>query len=482
MENLETDSKFLKKAMIVNIVGTILKVCGPLLTFVMARVFGAAEFGIFVSAQTLLLTIAHSATLGLDKGLYWYLPKNKLDGRAHYDGIMESFWVSAAIALFCTAVIFVGSFTPYISKEFPWYALSLLFYVGSYVFSTASEGNRRPQNAVFVNSFLTVTLAPATSIALHFLKVPHALPLGLLVGQMAGFVVNFVLLRRQFPDMPLRPHKSVSWMLLRYSLPLGMDEFVSSFMIRSSLWLVMLFLGPEKAGAYGIMVTISNALQTIRVGFTPILTPVVAGMNKERLKTDLKPVYSYCVFMVTFIQLLIGFFIVLFPDLILGIAGKDFVVQPETLGVLLLVHLVAGFGGMSLVVLNGMGKSLYTLILDIVLLGVTLASGYVLIPAFGLVGAALSMLCYNIVAIISNNVYLLKMGLQPYSLRLLSQVGWIIALIAFYIALNMQVFTLTLVEKAVVYVAIVAALLAYGLVVKKKMEKDRNAVSAGKSK
>ena len=60
MENLETDSKFLKKAMIVNVVGTILKVCGPLLTFVMARIFGAAEFGIFVSAQTLLLTIAHS--------------------------------------------------------------------------------------------------------------------------------------------------------------------------------------------------------------------------------------------------------------------------------------------------------------------------------------------------------------------------------------------------------------------------------------
>lgn len=478
MGNLETDSKFLKKAMIVNIVGAVLKVCGPLLTFVMARVFGAAEFGIFVSAQTLLLTIAHSSTLGLDKGLYWYLPQNKLNGRVAYDGIMESFWISAAIAIFCTAVIFVGSFTPYISAELPWYGLSLLFYVGCYVFSTASEGNRRPQNAIFVNSFLTVSLAPATSIALHYMGIPHALPLGLLVGQMVGFVVNFVLLRRQFPDMPLRPHKLVSGVLLKYSLPLGVDEFVSSFLIRSSLWLVMLFLGPEKAGAYGIMVTISNALQTIRVGFTPILTPVVAGMDKGRLHTDLKPVYSYCVFMVTFIQLVIGFFIVLFPDLILGIAGKDFIVQPETLGVLLLVHLLAGFGGMSLVVLNGMGKSLYTLILDIGLLGVALLSGYFLIPAFGLVGAALSMLCYNVVAIICNNVYLLKMGLQPYSLRLLSQVAWIVALIAFYMALNMQVIVLTFVQKAVAYVLIIAALGAYGLVVKKKMEKDRNAVSA----
>lgn len=240
----------------------------------------------------------------------------------------------------------------------------------------------------------------------------------------------------------------------------------------------MLFLGPEKAGAYGIMVTISNALQTIRVGFTPILTPVVAGMDKGRLKTDLKPVYSYCVFMVTFIQLMIGFFIVLFPDLILGIAGKDFIVQPETLGILLLVHLVAGFGGMSYVVLNGMGKSLFSLIMDIVSLGVALISGYLLIPAFGLVGAALSMLCYNVFAIICNNAYLFKMRLQPYSIRLWSQVVWILLLIAFYIALNMQVFVLSMIEKAVVYVAIIALLGAYGLVVKKRMDKDRNAVSA----
>lgn len=480
MGNLETDSKFLKKAMIINVAGTILKVCGPLLTFVMARVFGAAEFGIFVSAQTLLLTIAHSATLGLDKGLYWYLPQNKLNNRKDHDGIMESFWISAAISVLCTAVIFAGSFTPYISKELPWYALSLLFYVGSYVFSTASEGNRRPQNAVFVNSFLTVTLAPAVSIALHFMDIPHALPLGLLAGQVVGFFVHFYLVRKQFPDMPLRPGKTVSGALLKYSLPLGFGEFVSSFLTRSSLWMVMLFLGPEKAGAYGIMVTISNALQTIRVGFTPILTPVVAGMDKGRLHTDLKPVYSYCVFMVTFIQLLIGFFIVLFPDLILGIAGKDFIVQPETLGILLLVHLVAGFGGMSIVVLNGMGKSLYSLIIDIVSLAVALVSGYILIPAFGLVGAALSMLTYNIVAIICNNIYLFKMGLRPYSIRLLPQVAWIMGLIAFYIVINIGIFTLDLWHKVGAYAVVLVLLGLYWMVAKKKLDNDRKQAEGAK--
>ncbi len=479
MTNLETDSKFLKKAMIVNIVGTILKVCGPLLTFVMARIFGAAEFGIFVSSQTLLLTIARTSTLGLDKGLYWYLPQNKLQGRAGHDGVVESFWTAVAVSLLCTIFIFIGSFTPLVSKELPWYALSLVFYAASYIFSNVSEGNRRPQNAVFINSFFVAVLSPASSIAMHFMGIPHALPLGLLIGQVCGFALHFILVRRQFPEMTLRIKKFVPKSLLLYSLPLGFDEFVSSFLIRSGLWMVMMFLGPEMAGAYGIMVTISNALQTIRVGFTPILTPVVAGMDKERLKTDLKPVYSYCVFMVTFIQLLIGFFIVLFPDLILSIAGKDFIVQPETLGILLLVHLVAGFGGMTLVVINGMGKSFYTLKMDTLSLIVALVSGYFLVNPeicnLGLVGAALSMLLYNVVAIIWNNVYLLKLGLRVYSSKLISQAIWIFVLIAFYILLNMQVFTLNYVEKGIAYAVVLAALGVYWKVMKKKMEADKNA-------
>jgi len=176
---------------------------------------------------------------------------------------------------------------------------------------------------------------------------------------------------------------------------------------------------------------------------------------------------------VTFIQLIIGFFIVLFPDLILSIAGKEFVVQPETLGVLLLVHLVAGFGGMSIVVINGMGKSLYSLKMNLVSLAVTLICGYFLIPAFELVGAALAMLCHNLVAIICNNIYLFRRGLWPYSSKLITQVFWILGLVVFYIVLNMNIFTLSMVDKIVVYVVILVLLGLYGILQKGRLERDR---------
>ena len=106
---------------------------------------------------------------------------------------------------------------------------------------------------------------------------------------------------------------------------------------------------------------------------------------------------------------------------------------------------------------------------------VALATGYFLIPAYGLVGAALSMLCYNIFAIVLNNGYLIKMGLWPYSSKLISQVVWILILIVFYIMLNMQVFTLTLLEKVFVYVGVLAVLGIYWKIMKKRIEADRNA-------
>ena len=120
MNELDVDKSFLKKSTLFNILGTVLKICGPLLTIMLARIFGAGEFGIFVSTQGLLLTIARASTLGLDIGLRWYLPQNKLHGRVAYNGIMESFWISVAATLFITVVSILCTFHSRIADEQPY--------------------------------------------------------------------------------------------------------------------------------------------------------------------------------------------------------------------------------------------------------------------------------------------------------------------------------------------------------------------------
>ena len=468
MNNLETDSKFLKKGALFNILGTALKICGPLLTVMLARIFGANEFGIFVSTQALLLTISRASTIGLDRGLHWYLPQNKLHNRPRYQGIMESFWVTIAISLTVTVVIFAGSFTPFISDELPYYALSLVFYSGVYVLSNSSEGNRKPWYAILINDFLVAVLSPGASIILHFCGIPHALPFGLLLGQVGGFIMHSIVIRSQFKDMPIIPERKLEKQLLLYSLPIGFNVLTGNLLMRSTLWMVLFFLGAEAAGVYALMTTLANGLQTIRTGFNPILIPVVSEMTEERLKTDVKPVYSYCVSMAMLIQIVIGFFIVLFPAEIMSIAGKSFVVQPKALGILLFFQLVATFFGMVNTIIDGIGKSFVNLKVSLLALVLSLLFGFLLIPPFELVGAALSMFIYGLASAICYNVYLLHRKMQPYSRKLWVEFVWILALIGLYIFVNIDGVQLEMWHKIAIYVATLLILGAQYLFYKRK--------------
>jgi O-antigen/teichoic acid export membrane protein len=237
---------------------------------------------------------------------------------------------------------------------------------------------------------------------------------------------------------------------------------VATLLLRVDVWMVLLLLGPAEAGVYAVMATISNGLRTIRHSYSPILLPVVAGMSKERLNKDLKQVFSYCVNMVTLIQLVIGFFIVLFPDKILMIAGKDFVVQPETLGVLLFAHLLGGFFLLSNVVLVGIGKSMYTLKMDIASLCVAFLVNYFLIPVLGLPGAALSTLSFVLLQAVWNNIYIFKLRLKLYSKKIIPYAAWSVFLLAVYILLPS--FALELWQKIIFYIAVLCGLAATQLI------------------
>jgi len=454
MNSLEADNKFLKKSMLFNIAGTILKSAGPLLAILAARIFGKEAFGIFVSTQLWVLTLSRISVFGLDKGLHWFLPQNSAQNRLQHFGYNESIYHSINVSMIFIVLLafcayfelnkYSDSLAILSQAEIIIYALSLLPWVMLHVFGGASEGMRKPQYKIFITDCSVGAIAPLLAITFHFLNIKYAFPLGLLCANILGCLFYQPLLKKLFPNAPrifsiklfsiLRKNRIPKELLL-YSLPRGFSEVVASVLYRIDLWLVLLLLGPSSAGVYSIMLTISNAIRTVANSFGPILLPVVAGMNKDRLQTDLKPTFSYCVKMTAIIQLIIGFFIVLFPEEILSIAGKSFVLQPEALGILLFASILSGLFGMVLVVINGMGKSLYTFKIDVLSLVVAFIVNYFLIPKFGLVGAALSTLSFTLVQIICNNIYLFKMGYFLYTKKIFIYIALSMFLLLFYLML-----------------------------------------------
>jgi len=88
------------------------------------------------------------------------------------------------------------------------------------------------------------------------------------------------------------------------------------------------------------------------------------------------------------------------------------------------------------------------------------------------------MLSSTLFSAIVNNGYLYKMGFRLYSSKLISQVLWIVALVAFYIAVNAGMLPMVLWQKIVAYLVIVGLLGLYWKLVKKYF--SANAISTKK--
>ena len=472
MDSIQNDQKFLLKSTVFNLLGTCLKVVGPVLTIVVARVFGKEIFGIYVSTQLFILTLCRVAVLGLDKGLHRHLPQNHVCNREPHEGIAESLWVTLSIAFGFSLIIWIGSFfnlqrissglAMLSSLEISLFALSIVPYTMISLFAGASEGNRHPQYKIFINDFAITALAPIIALLLLFCGMTdkYALPTGFFISNTLGMSIYLVLMNKQFPQIRWFIRKKIPSELLNFSLPLGFSEVVAAFLIRVDLWMVLALIGPEAAGVYAVMVTISNGLKTIRQSYGPILQPVVAGMSNDRLDTDLKPVFSYCVSMTTLIQLGIGFFIVLFPEQTMMIAGKSFVTKENpvaVLGILIIGNLLDGFWGLSGSVINGLGKSKFMLMMNIVSLALSLLLNWICIPIFGIAGAAISTVAYQIMQCIWMNLYLKKMGYWPYKKDLWVQGIWIVLLIVSDYVLNF-------IYEPALWIKIIAAVIIAGLI------------------
>lgn len=478
MNSIHSDQKFLMRSTLFTFLGTALKVIAPVLTIVIARTFGKEIFGVYVSTQLLILTLCRVSILGLDKGLHRYLPQNIVCHRTPHEGILSSLRLTLLFALIISVVIWVGSFfglqsvskglAMLSSTEISIYALSIIPYAALLLFAGASEGNRHPQYKIFINDFAVTTLAPLIALLLYFIGFTQklALPTGLFAANVLGVFVYVFLMNRQFPQLRWFAKEKMPKELLDFSLPLGFSEIVSAFLTRVDLWMVLALIGSEAAGIYAVMITISNGLKTIRQSYNPILQPVVAGMSKERLTTDLKPVFSYCVSMVTLIQLTIGFFIVLFPEQTMMIAGKSFITKENpvaVLGILMIENLINGMFGLSGSVINGLGKSKFMFMMNVFSLVFALVLNKLLIPLFGIAGAAISSMSYQIMQCIWMNLYLYKMGYWPYKFNLTIQGFWIISLTVLYALLNYSL-DLSLGIKAAIY-GIVLLLIASTFVI-----------------
>jgi O-antigen/teichoic acid export membrane protein len=386
-----------------------------LFLFVAARLFGPAPFGAYVLAVAAVELAVSVGSLGMKKLVFQQLDeaRERPPGHALLDA---AFLVTLASLALAGAMMAAAAVLP--APALPGEAGRALFLLAPMVAGQA-----------LLDLFLAATRwrhAIRFEVVARSLVEPYALLIGaacawalgmretgLLAGYWAGTLAALAYAvtgaRSVFGGFALgawRPARRRLLPALRAALPNTATDLFNALYTRVDLWLVGLMLGAGPAGIYGMARQVAVPIRQVRQSFDGLLIPLVARTLGRRGSRASGEALASATRLILALQLpmVVALFAVGRPLLAWLGAGFEAAYWPLlALAVAEAIQAAFSVGDLVFVYL----KPRTGLVLTLASIAVGIAAALLLIPAWGLAGAALSVLA----------AYSLRAALRSFVLR-----------------------------------------------------------------
>jgi O-antigen/teichoic acid export membrane protein len=176
--------------------------------------------------------------------------------------------------------------------------------------------------------------------------------------------------------------------ITRFSLPLFLSTLLNQFSRRLEELFLGIFSIVINVGIYSAMLSFTQIGTLANVALRGIATPIITELHHQKKMGELKRFYQTVTKWSLIFNLPIFLTSVLFGEALLGLLGKEFTIGAFGLAILSLGNLVDAGTGASGVMVSFAGFSRLTLLNSVVYLVSSIALALLLIPTWGLIGAA----------------------------------------------------------------------------------------------
>jgi len=463
--------------------GAVISIAGGGLSFVLsiayqvivARRLGPASFGLFVLALAIANLFAEGSDLGLDYGVLRF-------GGIAYDAsdpggfrailrpaVLGSLLVGAAAA----AVLATGSalvahlfHKPGLGPVLIPLALSVPFTCTTEVLRAGLRAMGNAVRPVAATSLIGPGLRLITAaLIVVFVRSAPAVGWAYLATECAVFLITTVMLWQLIPsaDRQRSPVKQ----LVSFSVPMSLNRLLLYGNNQTEI-VFLGFLAPTVTlGVFGVARRLSALLSGLLGSMSILFNPIVAGMHHSHRTRELDQVFKTSTRWLVTLALPICLIEVLFAPDVLSVFGKEYSGGAVALVVLALGQLVnAGTGTVSnLQAMAGYAK--ITLMNSLLFLSLSVVLDLLLIPRFGLLGAAVANSSSTIVVNLLRLWQIRKnLGLVPYDRSFLRPIaaGLPAALVAWFVPLpDLLGLGALAIRAAILGVVYVGALLILGI-------------------
>jgi len=413
------------------------------LAVVVTRLVGARGAGIFFAAVAVFTILSNVTELGADTGIVRYIARLREQGRQReLPSLVRIALVPAAVLATIAGIATVVWAVPLadlFSRSDPAAVASYLRIFGwviplttiSTVALAGTRGFGSMRAFVGIDSIAVPVLKPALIlIAAAGGLTATGLALGWAIPEALACVVSLIVLwrmvRRAKPGEGSAPadEGSLATAFWRFSAPRGVAAAFQITIIWFDLLLLSHFRAAAEVGVYGAAsraVTFGTfALQAIRLAIAPQISRLLARGDRAGAQT----VYQTATWWLVVVSWPVFLIFAIFGPLLLGVFGRGFGQGATALAILSIAMLVnLGTGNVTVVLLMG-GKSSWNLVNTAIALALNIGLNLVLIPRFGIAGAAfawaVSIIVDNVLALIEVWWFL---GMRPFGSGYLPAAG-----------------------------------------------------------
>lgn len=398
-------------------------------TFLLARVLPVDQVGQYFLMVTMVSLMGLGALVGLDYGVVRYVALYAGEGRTAQ--ARKTLWASLVVGVpvglaFMAAVIwqaplisdlFLGSAAGSV-KALRIFALEIPLLVAARLFNVTTQGMHKMQYQVYSRDMGEQVLkvgfsAVVLALGAGLLGVVWANVAALILAAALSLYYALRVLRRaagsirtdagttNLPaDNRESPPESPAKAMLRYAYPLALANIMVALWLQVDTLMLGLLGTTEDVGYYGVALKVSLFSAKIITAFGLVFTPVIADLWNRGKNKELHQLYitvTRWIFALSFPLFLI---MVLFSDSVMRIFGTSFTAGGGALVFLAVGQLMNAATGTAGVMVLMSGRSKLELFNVFTTLAIDTLLCYVLIPRYGVVGAAIA----NMTALVVVNV------------------------------------------------------------------------------
>ncbi|WP_161991499.1 flippase [Natronorubrum aibiense] len=405
-----------------------------LLQLLLTRTVGAASFGVYSYAMTILSVVGVFARLGVTESIMRFVPEFEDDKKAQGRYVTIAFCTSIVGSLLASLILFhqadnISAYTldnPVFADVLRIFAILLPFQVLTQAIYNTFRAFEDAKYQIFIRDVLVPIL--------NILSIGIALFLGAtIIGASAAVafagllaaVISLVLLAQKINiDINVNTDRNEIYTYYNFSVPLTLTAAGSLLYTNVDRLMVGYFLGDVEVGIYAISIGLATATGLALTGINQLFPPIASKLHTQGERKELNNVFQTVTRWSFTICLLPAVLLYVYRFEVLALFGPEFTAGSLVLSLFVVAQVTRSAVGPSGYMLMMSGHQ-YVVLFNRWFLGVSnVVANYILIIRYGFIGAAiasaLTLAVVNLFRLIE--IWLLE-GYNPYTPKVIKPIA-----------------------------------------------------------